>query len=236
LESITFTNLTEISSVAKEYYPKPAKFEIPKWYKETDNYYGNNGNKKVPIEGIAGATIKRCMPVFDAMTAGYIIYSHIDIYVTTNDEGQPHYQWPSSEPLGFHPISQAPSYPLNTGHKTAYPKWINPWSIKTPKGYSILCVQPFHRESIITILPGVVDTDTYNFPINFPFVLNNISFEGLIPAGTPIVQVIPFKRTGWKMTFGTEKDLKSLNFQYTSLRSKFFDGYKTKFRQSKEYK
>jgi hypothetical protein len=236
LKNIVFTNLIEISLVSKEYYPKPAKFEIPKWYKETVNYFTNN-NEKVPIEGgITPATIKRCMPVFDAITAGYIIYSSIDVYVTPDDEGQPHYHWPSFEPLGFHPIIQAPNYPLNTGHKISYPKWINPWSIKTPKGYSTLYVQPFHRESIFTILPGVVDTDTYHLPVNFPFILNDITFKGLIPAGTPIAQVIPFKRTDWKMTFGTEKDVKSLNLQLPSLRSKFFDAYKTKFRQSKEYK
>jgi len=99
-----------------------------------------------------------------------------------------------------------------------------------------LFVQPFHRESVFTILPGIVDTDKYSPPINFPFVLNDINFTGLIPAGTPIAQVIPFKRDSWNLKFGKEKDILKITSDHTLLRSKFFDGYKTLFRQTKEYK
>jgi hypothetical protein len=235
LKEIVFTNLVEIAYVPKEYYPKPAKLEIPTWYKEMSSY---ETDKKVPVDGHTTATIKRCMPVFDALTAGYILYSGVDIYISPDSkkEGTPMYQWPFFEPIQFHPIIQAPNYPLNTGHKSSYPKWVNPWSIKTPKGYSTLFVPPFHRKSVFTILPGIVDTDTYHFPVNFPFVLNDITFEGLIPAGTPIAQVIPFKRDNWRLKFGTEKDLKKLRTIVPILRSKFFDSYKTIFRQDKEYK
>ena len=51
-----------------------------------------------------------------------------------------------------------------------------------------------HRESVFTIMDGIVDTDSYNALVNFPFFLNDWSYEGLIPAGTPMAQVIPFKR------------------------------------------
>jgi len=117
-----------------------------------------------------------------------------------------------------------------------YPKWHNPWGIKTPPGYSCLFVQPLHRESVFTIMPGIVDTDTYNNPVNFPFVLNDTKFQGIIPAGTPIAQVIPFKRDSWRMSLGGEEDVKQSKRQLGSIRTVFFEGYKLKFRQPKEYR
>jgi hypothetical protein len=113
---------------------------------------------------------------------------------------------------------------------------INPWAIKTPPGYSVLFTQPFHRESSFTILPGIVDTDTYSAAVNFPFVLNDINFEGLIPAGTPIAQAIPFLREDWQMSIGKQEDLVETNKITTRLRTRFFDSYKVQYRQTKEYR
>jgi hypothetical protein len=230
MNTIKFTNVLDVPN---EYSPKPASKSLPQWYKDLDSY---RSKEKIPDgKGFTTATIKRCMPVFDAMESGYILVSHADVYISQVN-GQPHYEWPSSDILEFHHISQAPTYPGNKVHKELLPKWVNPWAIETPKGYSTLFVQPFHRESVFTILPGVVDTDLYHARVNFPFVLNDINFEGLIPAGTPIAQVIPFKRDSWKMVFGNKEDIYESNFQVKKLRSRIFDSYKSQFRQAKEYK
>jgi len=113
---------------------------------------------------------------------------------------------------------------------------MNPWSIKTKLGYSTLFVQPFHRESVFTILPGIVDTDTYIAPINFPMVINDPKFEGLIPKGTPIVQIIPFKRDSFKMKIGNKKVFNEQLNVARKLQSKFFDKYKIMFWSRKKYK
>lgn len=211
--------------------PKPASEFIPNWYKNTKSYVAD---KKAPgPDGTSPATIKRCMPVFDAMTAGYIIVSPADVYVSIVD-GRQHFTWASFDLIGFHPIEQAPLHPQVNEH--AYPKWINYWGIKTPKGYSTLFVQPFHRESPFTILPGIVDTDTYCVPVNFPMVINDPKFEGMIPAGTPIAQVIPFKRDAWKIETGKDEERKEVNRISIKLNTIFFDKYKTMFRKYKEYK
>lgn len=228
--NITFTNTFEVPD---KYFPTPASSVIPDWYKNLDSYISKT--KRPTGEGQTSATIKRCMPVFDAITNGYILYTYTDIFISQKD-GQPWYEWPSFEPLGFHPIQQAPIHPSNNGHLVSYPKWNNPWAIKTPPGYSILFLQPMHRESVFTILPGIVDTDQYNAPVNFPFVLNDVTYEGLIPAGTPMAQVVPFKRESWKMEFGNFENFKNQNEVTKLLRTKFFDSYKTLFRQPKEYK
>ena len=217
--------------------PGPASKNIPDWYKNLESYAG--GEKKPDGNGGVTTTIKKCMPVFDAITGGYILYTHTDVFVSQKREEidgptYPFYEWVGLEPITFHPLFQAPTHP--NSDSLPYPKWMNPWSIKTPKGYSCLFVQPLHRESIFTILPGIVDTDNYTAPVNFPFVLNDPKFEGLIPAGTPMAQVIPFKRDKWKMSFGNEETFKEQHLIKIRIATKFFDKYKNLWWQRKEYK
>ena len=228
---------TDTIGVPEEYTPKPASVFIPEWYKKLESYI--SGEKKPTGQGTSSATAKRCMPVFDAIVGGYIIVSAADVFVsqkeTADGTKQPYFEWASYGLITFHYIEQMPEHPKRNGHM-AYPKWINPWAIKTPKGYSTLFVQPMHRESPFTILPGIVDTDTYTAPVNFPFVLNDVNFEGLIPAGTPIAQVIPIKRDEWKMSIGTQAEFIEQQRVINRLQTKFFDRYKSMFRQPKEYK
>jgi hypothetical protein len=224
---IIFTNTINVDLES----PKPASKFIPEWYKNTESYVG--GERKPNGSGSTSATIKRCMPVFDAITSGYIIESPADVFVSIKD-GIQWFEWSDFGLITFHPIEQAPEHPAKKPF--SYPKWTNPWAIATPKGYSTLFVQPFHRESIFTILPGIVDTDIYTPPVNFPFVINDPTFEGLIPKGTPIVQVIPFKRDSWSMELGSKKDLIAQNKIREKLQSKFFDRYKQMFWSKKEYK
>lgn len=224
---IIFTN----TSGAEIEQPKPASKLVPDWYKNTQSYI--NEERKPTGAGATSATIKRCMPVFDAITAGYIIESPADVFVSIKDGGQ-WFEWSDFGLINFHPIEQAPEHPDKKPF--SYPKWVNPWSITTPKGYSTLFVQLFHRESVFTILPGVVDTDQYTPPVNFPFVISDPAFEGLIPKGTPIAQVIPFKRDSWAMELGDKKDLEAQAKVGKKLQSKFFDRYKSMFWTKKEYK
>jgi hypothetical protein len=224
---IVFTN----TSGAELDFPKPASKLVPEWYKNTNSY--TNGERKPVGNGNTSATIKRCMPVFDAITAGYIIESPADVFVSIKD-GDQWFEWSDFGLISFHPVTQAPNHPDKKPF--SYPKWNNPWSITTPKGYSTLFVQPFHRESVFTILPGIVDTDQYTPPVNFPFVINDPTFEGLIPKGTPIAQVIPIKRDSWNMQLGKQKDLESQSRVTKKLQSKFFDRYKSMFWTRKEYR
>lgn len=224
---IIFTNISN----ADLEQPKPASRLVPDWYKNTESY--TTKERKPDGTGGTTATVKRCMPVFDAITAGYIIESPADVFVSIK-EGQQWFEWSDFSLISFHPIEQAPKHPARKPY--SYPKWNNPWSITTPKGYSTLFVQPFHRESIFTILPGIVDTDQYTPPVNFPFVINDPSFEGLIPKGTPIAQAIPFKRDSWTMELGSKKELEAQAKITKKLQSKFFDRYKSMFWTKKEYK
>jgi hypothetical protein len=74
-------------------------------------------------------------------------------------------------------------------------KFMNWWAINCPKGYSLLFVPPLNRpDPRFTCFSGMVDCDGYFEFINFPFVWNEPNFKGILPAGTPLMQVIPIKR------------------------------------------
>ena len=227
-KNIIFTNILGLDL----FPPKPALKEIPSWYKNTPEYFENQGRKIIDPYKTAH-TIKKCIPIFDAMTSGYILYTQVEVQVT-QENGLPTYTWPSQNAISFHEIKQAHLHPVENG--APYAKWVNPYGITTPTGYSVLFTQPFHRKSIFTILPGIVDTDTYKSPVSFPFVLNDAKWEGIIPAGTPMAQVIPFKRESWSHILGSDKEIKEQNLINAKLHSLFFNSYKLQFWSKKEYR
>jgi len=225
---ITFT---DVLGVDQNYRPSPALRHVPEWYKSTPSYINE---KRVVENGQTPHTIKRCVPVLDAMTAGYIITTYADVQITIKD-GIPWYEWRMGNAITFHPVEQASLHPASNG--APFPKWTNPWAIKTPPGYSCLIIPPLHNPNgIFTILSGVVDTDTYTAPINFPFTLDDISWQGVIPAGTPMAQVIPFKRNDWVMKLGNKKDRKQQGEVTTRLRSIWFNSYRRQFWKRKQYR
>jgi hypothetical protein len=228
MKEITFTNVLGLDF----FPPKPAVKEIPDWYRNTPEYVGDQG-KKILGDGDTPHTIKKCIPVLDSITAGYILYTQVDIQVTQVD-GLPYFHWASQDAIMFHPIEQAPLHPNKKD--APYPKWMNPYAIATPPGYSLLFTQPFHRESVFTILPGVVDTDKYKAPVNFPFILNDVKWEGIIDAGTPMAQVIPIKRDSWKHKIGSDKERMEQAMIRSKLKTLFFNSYKKQFWSRKEYK
>lgn len=75
-------------------------------------------------------------------------------------------------------------------------KFHNYWTIQTPPGWSCLFVAPLNRPALpVEILAGVVDTDTYASLINFPFIATGADGVHVIEKGTPLVQIIPFRRS-----------------------------------------
>lgn len=236
---ITFINM---ANWPESTAPQPALKVIPEWYKKSDSY--KDGKKEIFINsGNIGfsQTIKKCMPVFDSMTSGYILSTPTDIFISEDENKERLFAWNNSEVIrdvvDIHNKIQLQLHPsANQVRESEWriPKWNNQWGIKTPKGYSCLFINPMHNPNgYFTILEGIVDTDTYTVPVAFPFTLNDKNFVGLIPAGTPIVQIIPFKRDEWKSQIGNEEDIKKSRDDIVLLRTKFFDSYKKLFRSEK---
>ena len=80
----------------------------------------------------------------------------------------------------------------------------SPWILKTPKGYSTLFVPPFNnRDIMFEAISGVIHTDVFTTYMNIPFIWTGPpDFKGVIKRGTPMVQMIPFKREEFEHELG----------------------------------
>jgi hypothetical protein len=232
-QKIVFTLDFGSEWIPKEYYPVPGIKAVPEWYKDMETSYAKN---KIDTHEVKQShTIKRCMPVLDAITAGYILKLHTDLFVK-NTDGVLEFEWANDthDTITFHSAFQLINY-RNLNLPNGAPKLRNPWGIKTPKNYSCLFVPPLHRPaSGIRILEGYVDTDLYTNSVQLPFLVDE-GFTGTIPAGTPIAQVIPFKRDSFRMEFGGINERVENEGVHKLLRSTWINGYRHKFRASKDY-
>ena len=188
--------------------PYPSRKFIPDWLKKLDNKLS---------KGFSSNTIKRCPPFLDAMQVGWIIPLAGDVYFKVNEDCSGiEYEWRYHKPLvENHSVEQLsgkvkhPTYP-------AHPmKFLNYWQIKVKPGWSCLFIPPMNRQNNnFECISGIVECDKYPEYINFPFIWKTPSFDGIIEAGTPLVQVIPIPRNVLKKDFKcrlqTTKELKEL--------------------------
>jgi hypothetical protein len=241
---ITFINK---SGFIQAHLPEPASKAIPNWYKDAASYL--DGAKKQTKSSVivnkmleslqTNATIKKCIPVFDSMSIGYILKvpDNIEVYRIKQDgEEVTAFSWNKMGPIETHPLEQVQDYPRNEIHKKGLPKFISPWIIKTDPGYSCLFLPPMHREAKFSILPAVVDTDTFDFAINFPFTLTDPDFEGTIEGGTPMVQVIPFKRDEFTHEIYDAYDYVQKYPDTTLFQKEFPDSYRDESWNRKSYR
>jgi hypothetical protein len=234
----------------KEDYPTPIKLNIPEWYKKLEHT-------------ILNKTVKGCMPFLDTLTSGYLLKTPQDFNVRHNvdNKDQEGREFKDSfQTFGlfnYDTVLRAKSINLNSGFDThstkqlegspsvdknknlPFYKLLNPWKIKTPKGYSCLFVPPLNNaDDRFSIIPGIVDTDTFPNEINFPIIINGDKYpvlETTIKKGTPYVQIIPFKRESWKMTLkpSKQKDIQQSRLFYGL---KILNIYKDKYWKKKSWK
>jgi hypothetical protein len=169
--------------------PIPAKAHLPDWFR-----------KVAPIDKAQesardnGLTIKRCMPFLDAMTTGWIIPVAATVRLDVRDNGATvDAGWEFDKVM----VSNHHAYQIAGHPNQPRPpcKFHNHWVVKTPPGWSCLFVPPLNRpHPAFEVISGVVDTDTYQSAIHFPFFATAEEGVHVIEKGTPLVQVIPFKR------------------------------------------
>lgn len=215
------------------YDPTPSVNALPTWYKKMAKFI--NSEKKTNGQGQYNMTIKACPPFLDSMMSGYMIYSEYDLLVVQEEAG-PKVEWRAGGDLiSVHGKEQMVPEQIPPGYSDQPFKFNNLWQIKTPKGYSILFTHPLNRTDLpFFTISGVVETDAYKSVINFPFLIRS-DFEGEIPAGTPLVQLFPFKREVWKMEKG-DADQAEIAKSQLQLNHKLIGGYKSQWWTRKEYR
>jgi len=215
--------------------PKPAKSYIPKWYKDikVDNKLSFDENNNLQNIGV-----KNCMPFFDGISHGYIQSTWHDIHIKKNDDGTIHYIGANSSqfPQMISHRDKTTPIDFNNFYEKFEFTWIVQWVPKLPKGWSILIVPPLnHFDLPFTCTSGIIDADDF-FHVKqgaLPFYFKK-DFEGVIPAGTPMYQMIPIKRKNWYskiIKFDELSWMKKNAIFYGS----FTKAYKNKFWKRKEF-
>jgi len=178
--------------------PAPAKSFIPSWYRSAHPTIDKQEFKILP-GGKRNGTYKKCVPFMDAITSGYVVTLPADVLVTRQDDGTKLFQWiVEGSIVALHDEKEHPNYPAPSGYNNRVFTWIGQYIVKTPKGYSCLFTHPMNSYDLpFRVLSGVVDTDVYNMPVDSPFFIQE-DFIGILPEGTPVCQILPFKRTNWK--------------------------------------
>lgn len=189
MKKITFRSEDVTIDWAK---PEPSVKQIPTWFKDISPVINND------------MTIKKCVPVLDALTTGYMFRTSADVFYDSEtkrfvDNG-------ASDVITHHEDFQLTGWAFDENVEPHPYKWINKFLLQTPKGYSTLFTHPLNRADLpFTTMSSVVDTDEFPLSVQFPFFIKK-GFHGLIPAGTPIIQAIPMKRDDWKSDFGDETE------------------------------
>lgn len=218
--------------------PLSARKSIPSWYSSIPGF--TKKNPKINVDtGLANTTLKHCVPFLDAMQFGYIQEAWQDFAINVEIENEfPVYSYaaPTYPPIvGMRPNG---TYSIPSDYHQIELFWHPVWVPETPKGYSVLITHPLNRHDLpFTTLSAVIDSDTYSQNpemSKIPFIVKK-NFSGIIPKGTPMYQIIPFKRDDWsseKKSFNEEEHLKVSQVP----RQSFWGGYKKNFWIKKSFK
>lgn len=190
----------------KHFKPVLAKSVLPEWWKKLKVW------ELAPTgTGYKSQSLRACPAMNDWLGMGWYILANRDIEVVPNadreaDGKTPSISWQTNEPSGpgspAHPstqVQQLYSYGRNGESNDAF-KFKMPWNVSTPMGYSVLYLDPFlFGSEHFTAWHGVIDSDTFNTNSDtsqvIMYPLSKKTF--VIKKGTPIVQVVPFKRETW---------------------------------------
>ena len=234
---IKFISTDEISKNFTE-PPKPASSFIPEWYKSIPGLVGEEKKHGIHINnpGTSNSTIKGCSPFLDALVTGYIWSAPVDIEIRKEDNNY-FFRWRTEGVfVTEHTYDQHPGVPPAFNGKDFIMKWAFNYIIETPKGYSTLFTHPLNRNDLpFKTFSGIVDTDEYNLPVQFPFQILKMEEDLLIiEKGTPLCQIIPFKRENWKSEKENISDLAKRINEF-NFKSKIIKSYKKNFWKKKRY-
>lgn len=210
--------------------PQPAVKHVPEWYKSLTKFDKSNDDITLdPVNnlGTDGAQVstKMCMPFLDATTAGYMYVLEDDLHVDIDHDGKPILWWEGDVML----VDKRPIIDIvvpDNCHPIHY-GWRMNWYYETPPGHSVLITHPMNRYDLpFYVQSGIVESDIWGLPVFIAFFLKR-NFRGVIPKGTPIFQMIPFKRDNWEMeVVDTDEELEKHELMAENRRSMIYGYYK----------
>jgi len=194
-----------------------------------------SNSKRLNLDPRPNVTAKKCFPLLDGITAGYIATLWADLLVTQTEHG-PYVKWNTNvDVLEAWSHEQSSSYEVPEGFSKTVFKYFHGWIIETPPGYSCLITHPIGYPNLpIKTITGVIDTDSLKTFANSPFFIKE-GFEGIIEKGTPMFQIIPFKRDSWESEYELI-DSATNYYNAEKLHSRIVSSYGRFLRKPKEFK
>ncbi|MGV6811802.1 MAG: hypothetical protein ACWA47_06120 [Brevirhabdus sp.] len=185
--------LCDPSLVDRIPHPAPSARFLPEWFRDLPRDMG-----MPDAHGLPGLTVRACLPVADVMAQGWIIPLPFDIWTVLDPvSGQLEFRWDTDIPFNpmepHHPGQIGADMPPFEGEQPL--KFLNPWRVVVPSGWSAMFLHPVnHFELPFVAFNGSVDCDALDVPVNVPFLWRGPQRPSRLPAGTPMVQVIPYER------------------------------------------
>lgn len=231
MKKIQFIPTTDVSKKIMS-PPQRSSIFIPDWYKNMNKFLeGDNSAGISKTYNVApNTTLKSCSPFMDGLLTGYIWSLPCDVEIRKEDNFIS-LRWRVDADIATeHSLEQHPGLPPAYQGKDFVMKWTNHFIIKTPPGYSTFFTHPINRHDLVfRTFSGVVDTDTYDIPINFPFQMLDFEEEiKIIEKGTPLCQFFPFKRESWKSEVKEISD-EEIKKSFYNLHSTIVRSYKKNF-------
>lgn len=240
MNKITFHSNRLYNRVKESFRPIPSKSYVPKWYSSADRYEKIPGTENYYLNAEGGKmfSFKGCPALLDVFTSGYLYVTPCDITFYKENE-----LTKVKTEQGFEDFCAArpatPNLEVPKGYQKEHFHWYPNWAPSLPEGYSALYVSPLNRFELPFITTaGIIDNDKMDTPGLMPFFLRD-DFVGIIPAGTPYVQIIPFKREDWEMDFKFyeyNEIIERHEYQAKKFRTKNGGAYKEHVWSKKKYK
>ena len=182
--------------------PGPIIKTLPEWYRRADRFAVNPETGKpfeLPEDGGKIPTWKACPAVFDVMGAGYTYKTPCDIEFVEEAGGNLNARVLDPQHQNFlldrEPLHQ---FVVPEGYHAKHFAWWADWAVELPEGYSALYTHPLNRFELPFITTnGIVDNDKDRLPGAMPFFFLK-GITGVLPAGTPYAQILPFRREHWE--------------------------------------
>jgi hypothetical protein len=228
------------SQYASDYItpPKPAKNYIPDWYKTLPPFH--QGHTPTIESNRADSTEKQCMPLLDTFSFGYIQEAWCDISIRIDGQGKVVINSANmSETIVQVRPGRNRINPRDKNYYHSYEdhlNWMTHWEPKTPKGWSTYYSHPLNNYELpFRTIDGIIDTDRWWIGGSIPFLLKT-GFEGVIPQGTPLYQMMFFKREDWKSNILKYEDIEKERLRlHSRVFNHFYGGYKKHMWVKKTY-
>jgi hypothetical protein len=217
--------------------PFPSSEALPQWWKDATPYIKSPKNpdgKKIIVENKeSNPSFKKCIPMLDLLSSGYIIPLWADVQIKI-ENGFPLITWRVQK--NVFELHDGQEVEIPDGYQNSQFKFLNQWVPKLPKGYSALIIAcPGYPNNPFRAMQAIVDYDKTTHALYPPMFLKE-GFEGIVEKGTPMFQIIPFKRNNWASKFSFLEEGQELINWDRDVKGTIVNNYVKNFWEKKSYK